>query len=92
MSNKFEELEGLGVPDEQIGRQAVDCLRGYIYQIYQSLTEWIKLKENEILLLEVAEDFAVIEPSTTLKVREFFLIVTAESTIICMNLYIHNAC
>jgi len=60
MSNKLEELENLHNPDEQIARQAVDSLRGYVYQIYQSLAEWIKLKENEVLLLEVAEDFAVL--------------------------------
>jgi len=60
MSNKLEELENLQIPDEQIGRQAVDCLRGYVYQIYQSLAAWLTLKEGETLLLEVAEDFAVV--------------------------------
>lgn len=60
MSNKLEELESLQIPDEQIGRQAVDCLRGYVYQIYQSLASWIRIREGEVLLLEVAEDFAVL--------------------------------
>jgi hypothetical protein len=44
----------------QIGRQAVASLRGYVYQIYQTLSVWLTLKEDETLLLEVAEDFAVI--------------------------------
>jgi hypothetical protein len=60
MSKNLEELEKLQIPDEQIGRQAVDSLRGYVYQIYQSLASWIGIKEDEVLLLEVAEDFAVL--------------------------------
>jgi tetratricopeptide (TPR) repeat protein len=60
MSKNLEALEKLQIPDDQIGRQAVDCLRGYVYQIYQSLASWIGIKEDETLLLEVAEDFAVV--------------------------------
>jgi hypothetical protein len=60
MSNNLEEFKKLQIPDEQIGRQAVDSLRGYVYQIYQSLASWIGIKEDEVLLLEVAEDFAVL--------------------------------
>lgn len=59
ISKNLEELEKLQIPDEQVGRQAVDSLRGYVYQIYQSLASWIGIKEDEVLLLEVAEDFAV---------------------------------
>ncbi|MFC1739251.1 tetratricopeptide repeat protein [Planctomycetota bacterium] len=55
-----EEIRNLQIPDDQTKRQAVDSLRGYIYQIYQTLNTWLTLKEDEILLLEVAEDFAVI--------------------------------
>jgi len=55
-----EELENLQIPDDEIGRQAVNSLRGYIYQIYQTLSAWLTLGEDEILLLEVAEDFAVL--------------------------------
>ena len=54
------EFDTLQMPDDQIKRQAISSLRGYIYQIYQSLNAWITLKEDEILLLEVAEDYAVI--------------------------------
>ncbi len=60
MAKIFEEFDKLQIPDEQIGRQAVDSLRGYVYQIYQSLASWITLREGEVLLLEVAEDFAVL--------------------------------
>ncbi len=55
-----EEIGNLQIPDDQAKRQAVASLRGYIYQIYQSLNAWMRLEEDEILLLEVAEDFAVI--------------------------------
>jgi len=49
-----EEIGKLQIPDDEIGRQAVDSLCGYVYQIYQTLNAWLILKENEILLLEVA--------------------------------------
>lgn len=60
MSKNIEAFEKLQIPDDQFGRQAVDSLRGYVYQIYQSLASWIGIKEDEVLLLEVAEDFAVL--------------------------------
>ena len=53
-----EEL--LRVPDEQKRQQAVDSLRGYIYQVYQTLLGWLDLKDGDTLLLEVAEDYAVL--------------------------------
>ena len=39
-------------------REAIGALRGYVYQIYQSALAWIELKDDELLYLEVAEDFA----------------------------------
>jgi phosphoribosyl-ATP pyrophosphohydrolase len=40
-------------------REAIDSLRGYAYQIYQSALAWTYLGFDEILYLEVAEDYAV---------------------------------
>ncbi len=40
-------------------RDATDSIRGYVYQVYQSVLAWMGLKENEILVLEGAEDFDV---------------------------------
>ena len=40
-------------------REAIDSLRGYVYQIYQSALAWTEIKGDEFLFLEVAEDFAV---------------------------------
>jgi hypothetical protein len=37
-------------------RQAVHTLRGYAYQIWQSLGTWISLSEEDVLYLEGAED------------------------------------
>lgn len=48
------------IPPDQVSRQAIASLRGYIYQIYQSVEAWIDLTDDEVLLLEVAEDFAVV--------------------------------
>jgi hypothetical protein len=45
------------------GRQAVDPIRGYEYQIWQSVYQWISLKEDEALFLEAAEDFDVVGPA-----------------------------
>lgn len=50
---------GLEQPRGDIGRQAVAALRGYAYQIYVSAIAWIGLADQELLLLEVAEDFAI---------------------------------
>lgn len=41
-------------------REAIDALRGYVYQIYQSALAWIELERDESLFLEVAEDYAVV--------------------------------
>ena len=40
-------------------RDATDSIRGYVYQAYQSVLAWMQLKENEILVLEGAEDFDI---------------------------------
>ncbi|MDZ4345453.1 MAG: hypothetical protein U1E51_23805 [Candidatus Binatia bacterium] len=42
-------------------REAVASIRGYVYQAYQSILAWIRLKESEVLYLEAAEDFDVHE-------------------------------
>ena len=46
----------LGNPE----REAIDSLRGYVYQIYQSALAWTELEDDEFLYLEVAEDFAIV--------------------------------
>ncbi|KQP52480.1 hypothetical protein ASF41_12585 [Methylobacterium sp. Leaf111] len=45
------------LPPDGTARQAVAALRGYVYQIYRSLHAWLALRQDEILLLEVAEDY-----------------------------------
>ncbi len=47
-------------------RDATDSIRGYVYQAYQSVLAWMQLKENEMLVLEGAEDFDIhIDSSVT---------------------------
>jgi hypothetical protein len=54
---KFGKPENLWqISDEDVLRQATASLRGYIYQLHQSAAAWINLADDEILLLEVAED------------------------------------
>ena len=38
-------------------RQATDSIEGYRYQILHSVNAWLHLADNDILYLEVAEDF-----------------------------------
>jgi len=52
-------MADINIPPEELGRQAVHSLRGYIYQIFQSVSAWLSVKEHEILLLETADDFAI---------------------------------
>lgn len=40
-------------------RDATASIRGYVYQIYQSVLAWIFLGEDDVLILEGAEDFDV---------------------------------
>jgi len=47
------------IPDVAISRQAVDCVRGYAFQLYVTAQAWIRLSRNEQLLVEVADDYAV---------------------------------
>jgi len=42
-------------------REATASIRGYVYQAYQSVLAWMRLKESEILFLEGAEDFDIHE-------------------------------
>lgn len=47
-------------------RDASDSIRGYVYQIYQSVLAWCTLKDDEILVLEGAENFDVHMPDQTI--------------------------
>lgn len=44
-----------GIPN----RDATSSIRGYVYQIYQSVLAWMLLGEDDVLILEGAEDFDV---------------------------------
>ena len=56
----MEDAAAITIPDTERQRQAVASIRGYIYQIYASAMAWASLADDEVLLLEVAEDFAVV--------------------------------
>ena len=44
-------------PIGDLSREAVDSRRGYLYQDYRVALEWLKLDSDEILHIEVAEDY-----------------------------------
>jgi len=48
------------IPKGDKAREAIDALKGYVYQIYQSALALIELGPEEFLFLEVAEDYAVV--------------------------------
>lgn len=75
MEDRIEPLEA-----EQ-ARQATDAIKGYIYQIWQSLYKWIHLADEEILYLEGAEDFDVLSPdkSVTTQVKDLSKTLTLRS-------------
>jgi hypothetical protein len=54
-------------------RQAIPTLKGYAYQIWQSLYRWLTLKEDEVLFLEGAEDVDILGPAEraeTVQIKE----------------------
>lgn len=48
------------IPDDELGRQAVSSLRGYAYQIWASALAWSRLRPDDTLLLEVADDYSLL--------------------------------
>lgn len=48
------------VPGEQRGRQAVASLGGYAHQLLTTIAAWMRLAPGQALLVEVAEDYAVV--------------------------------
>lgn len=47
-----------------VKRQATHAMRGFDYQVLQSALAWVGLKEDELLLLEIAEDHDVLQGNT----------------------------
>jgi hypothetical protein len=52
--------EDLNIPDEQRGRQAVASLGGYAHQLFTTLLAWMRVSSDETVLVEVAEDYAIL--------------------------------
>jgi hypothetical protein len=46
-------------------RQAVPTLKGFTYQIWQSVLRWVSLDDTGVIFLEGAEDFDVLQPHHT---------------------------
>lgn len=47
-------------PAGDVAAQAVASLRGYSYQLFASALAWVSLQADEVLHLEVAQDYAVV--------------------------------
>ena len=64
-------------------REAIASFGGYRYQAFQSVLAWMRLGNNEVLVLEGAEDFDIHEPDekavTTGQVKDLFRNVTLRS-------------
>lgn len=70
-------------------RDATASIRGYVYQIYQSLFAWVNLSEDETLILEGAEDFDVYRPDksvTTTQIKDVSSNLTLRSSSIIESL------
>ncbi len=81
------------IPKGDAQREAIDALRGYVYQILQSALAWMELKSEEILFLEVAEDYAVVaaDALNAVQVKETKNNVTINSDdiITSINSFVH---
>lgn len=68
MSNT--DLRSLKVTSQK--RQAIPSLRGYDYQIWQSIDRWLSLERDEVLFLEVAEDLDALRAgeAETVQIKE----------------------
>ncbi len=65
----ISESDYLNLSTEAKGRQAVRSMGGYVYQLYRSLFAWLSLGEDEILLLEVAEDLAILRDELVIQTQ-----------------------
>jgi hypothetical protein len=72
-------------------RQAVPTLKGYFYQIWQSLLLWLELEEDQQIFLEGAEDIDILssDSAQTVQVKATSALVTLglESTAKALNNY-----
>ena len=48
------------VPQGDAARQAIDSLRGYVYQVTAAALAWLDVEGTSKIFLEVAEDYAVV--------------------------------
>jgi len=48
----------VAAPIGQVAREGWNSHRGYVYQVWISIYQWLVLKVNEVLFLEHAEDLA----------------------------------
>ena len=63
-------------------RQAFDAIRGYVYQFWHSVYAWITLDDDDILYLEVAEDFDTLakNAATSVQVKDIGKNITLRTT------------
>lgn len=50
-------------------RQAIPSLRGYAYQIWRTIDQWLRLKPGETLYIECAEDMDIAAANGTTAVQ-----------------------
>ncbi len=64
--------EPFSTPPTVSAQQAAHAIRGYVYQIYATGLAWLDLPEDGMLLVEVAEDYAILARGAlnTVQVRD----------------------
>src|SRR5688500_12147307 len=79
MPNEDSQVEPL---QSDTKRQAVPSLRGFEYQIWQSVLHWVTIKPAQVLFLEGAEDFDLVSSghAETVQVKD-----TAASGTVTLN-------
>jgi hypothetical protein len=50
----FSVFKAPKVGESEQGRQAINALRGYAYQVYQTVLAWLQLNSDELLFIKGA--------------------------------------
>jgi hypothetical protein len=64
------EIQGIVKPlNADQRREAGPAIRGYVYQIWQTVLHWMALSDNEFLYVERAEDLDIVAPGKAIAIQ-----------------------
>ena len=87
---QFKRAGGAAVDFGIIKNEAIDAIRGFIYQEYLTALAWAQLQYDEKLHIEVAEDFAV-ESNAQVVATQVKDVQSATLTLLHAREFLNNA-